>query len=148
MTALSWRTRLAGLTPPPEFTAPASPDRVTEVEARLGVALPEELAELLAESDGLLGEYGLGLVWPSERILHDNLSFRANLDFRELYMPFDPLLFFGDAGNGNQFAFAINAGRIRRPDIFAWDHENDSRTWVAPSLERYLDWWLAGKIQL
>jgi hypothetical protein len=23
-----------------------------------------------------------------------------------------------------------------------WDHEQDSRTWVAPSLRTYLEWWL------
>ena len=61
---------------------------------------------------------------------------------------FDPLLFFADAGNGDQFAFVITAGKIRRPDIFAWDHENDSRTWVAPSLAKYLEWWLSGDLKL
>ena len=63
-------------------------------------------------------------------------------------MPFDPLLFFGDAGNGDQFAYAIHEAQVRRNDIFAWDHETDSRTWVAPSLERYLEWWLSGRINV
>jgi hypothetical protein len=63
-------------------------------------------------------------------------------------MPFDSFLFFGDAGNGDQFAFTICGGIVRRPDVFAWDHENDSRSWVAPSLRSYLDWWLTGKITL
>lgn len=37
-----------------------------EAEQRLGQALPSELAALLAESDGVEGEYGLGLVWSIE----------------------------------------------------------------------------------
>ncbi|HMJ10328.1 MAG TPA: SMI1/KNR4 family protein, partial [Polyangiaceae bacterium] len=73
---------------------------------------------------------------------------RCSPEFRELYMSFEPLLFFADAGNGDQFAFAITGGVVRRPDIFVWHHENDSRAWVAPSLERYLEWWLLGTLKL
>ena len=55
---------------------------------------------------------------------------------------------FADAGNGDQFAFPIVGGSIRGTDVFAWDHENDSRSWVAPSLQTYLEGWLSGKIKL
>jgi hypothetical protein len=79
------------------------------------------------------------------RIVDDNQLFRNNQDFIRLYMPFDPLLFFADAGNGDQFAFRWKA---ELPDIFVWDHENDSRTWVAPSLAKYLEWWLNGTIKI
>ncbi len=106
---------------------------------------PLDLAAFLAESDGLTGEYGLGLVWPLARIVEDNLMFRTFEDFASLYMPFDPLLFFADAGNGDQFAFRWRADLI---DVFVWDHENDSRTWVASNLKQYLEWWLNGKIKL
>lgn len=83
-----------------------------------------------------------------ERIIADNPAFRANTHFARAYMPFDPLLFFADAGNGDQFAFAITIEGIRRSDVFAWDHENDSRRWVAPSLAKYLEWWLRGGLKL
>jgi len=109
---------------------------------------PAELVSLLSESDGIQGQYGLGLVWPLARIVADNLAFRSNANFQDLYMPVDCLLFFADAGNGDQFAYAICGGQIQRPDIFAWDHEQDSRSWVAPSLRIYLDWWLTGRIKL
>ena len=107
-----------------------------------------ELRSLLLESNGVTGEFGLGLIWPIERLEADNLEYRSNPEFRELYMPFDPLLFFADAGNGDQFAFSILAGEVRRPDVFAWCHESDGRSWVAPTLEQYLERWLAGKIVL
>ena len=87
-------------------------------------------------------------MWPLDRIINDNIEFRTTKAFSELYMPFDNLLFFGDAGNGDQFAYPITAGRIRRPDVFAWNHEDDSRMWVAPSLGKYIEWVGNGKISL
>jgi hypothetical protein len=100
------------------------------------------------ESNGVRGEFDLHLIWPIERIREDNLAFRGNPDFPPLYMPFDSLVFFADAGNGDQFAFVVLNGQINRNDVFVWDHENDSRTWVAPTLADYLDWWLSGKLVL
>jgi hypothetical protein len=81
------------------------------------------------------GEYGLG----------DNVEFRADATFARLYMPLEPLLFFADAGNGDQFAFVM---RDRPADVFVWHHETDSRTMVAPGLATYLEWWLDGRIQV
>jgi hypothetical protein len=104
---------------------------------------PHDLAELLRESDGVEGEYGLGPIWPAARIAAENLQFRADATFATLYMPFEPMLFFADAGNGDQFAFVI---RDRPADVFVWDHETDSRTMVAPSLATYLEWWLDGRL--
>jgi hypothetical protein len=75
----------------------------------------------------LIGEYGLGVVWPVARIVNDNLRFRTS--FRDLYVPFDGILFFADAGNGDQFGFAVTSAGAR-DDVFVWDHENDSRTWM------------------
>ena len=60
-------------------------------------------------------------------------------------MPFDPLLFFADTGNGDQFAFVLTPPR---DDIFVWDHETDSRTWAAGSLDQYLQWWVDGTLKI
>ena len=130
------------------FNSPATNETIHTAEVSLAVRFPHELKTLLAESNGVFGQYDLGLIWPIEQIVQDNLDFRANPDFQLLYMPFDQLMFFADAGNGDQFAYSILAGEIRRSDIFAWNHENDSRTWVAPSLSKYLEWWHSGKIKL
>lgn len=143
-----WRERITSWCSIAAYAPGCSTDVLDAAARELGVRVPPELRDLLTESDGVLGEYEAGLVWPISRIVEDNQSFRANADFRDLYMPFGDLLFFADAGNGDQFAFPIQGGAIRRPDIFAWNHESDSRTWVAPSLERYLDWWLSGKLTL
>lgn len=143
-----WKERIRQLTPDCTFSPPASPRGVVAAETALGVPLPDDLRRLFDETNGVAGEYGLGLVWPVERVEADNLAFRTSADFRERYMPFDHLLFFADAGNGDQFAFAVLAGAVRRPDVFTWSHEDDSRRWAAPSLDRYLEWWLSGRIRL
>jgi hypothetical protein len=142
-----WRELVERFYPDHEFRLGATEQALANAETRLGIHLPSDLREMLAESDGVFGEYSLGLVWPISRIVDDNLRFRSNPDFHELYMPFDPLLFFGDAGNGDQFAFRV-VGVVRDNDIYAWDHENDSRIWVAPGLGRYFEWWADGRIKL
>lgn len=145
-----WKACISSLERRPEwrqFRPPGSAGDLQRIEATLGVALPDDLRSLLMQSDGVDGIYGLGLVWPSARILEDNVKFRTYPDFRDLYMPFEPLLFFGDAGNGDQFAYTICGGRVR-PDIFVWNHEDDSRSWNAPDLERYFEWTFAGKLKV
>ncbi|WP_245769150.1 SMI1/KNR4 family protein [Streptomyces indicus] len=118
-----------------ELRAPAAPSDLTAIEARLGTRLPDALRALLSESDGLEGEYGEGVVWPAARILEDNRMFRSHPDFPELYESFDPLLFFGDNGGGDQFAFVRTP---ERDDVFVWDHETDERNRVVGSLGEYV----------
>jgi hypothetical protein len=143
-----WRELIQGLSTACEFSDPVTLVQLRKVEQDLGVSLPSDLHDLMCESNGVFGEYGAGLIWSLERIIKDNLSFRRNAVFRELYMPFDHLLFFADAGNGDQFAFAIKGGLVCQDNVYAWDHEDDARHCVAPSLKRYLEDWLTGKIQL
>ena len=145
---MSWKEQILKLCSAAEFFPGVKRHEIQQAEAELGVTLPDDLASLLQESNGVEGEYGLGLIWQLERIVQENKAFRENPDFPELYMPFDHLLFFADAGNGDQFAFPIQAGAIRRPDVFVWNHEEDSRTCCAPSLSKYLEWWLTGELLL
>ena len=143
-----WLELISKLEQDSNFHSPATLYDVVSVESELEISLPKELKDLLEESNGVEGVYGLGLIWNTERIKRDNLAFRASAHFKDLYMPFDHLLFFADAGNGDQFAFAILNREIRNPDIFVWNHENDSREWIAPSLEKHLEWWLSGKLKI
>lgn len=104
-------------------------------EQTLDRALPVELRQLLLESNGVIGHYGVDTVWSIEQVVEQNLFFRTDRSFAGLYMPFDPLLFFGDNGGGDQFAFVQSPAR---PDIFVWEHETDSRRWAAGGLRDYL----------
>ena len=143
-----WRESILQWERSAKFAQPTSMTALAEAEAALGSTFPEDLRSLLLESNGVSGEYGLGLVWDVARIVKDNKFFRAQADFRRLYMSFESLFFFADAGNGDQFAFRVLAGQVKKSGVYAWNHENDSRIWVASSLKQYLEWWLSGKIKL
>lgn len=143
-----WREYIQALEPTATFFSGAVQSPLSSLERALGIVLPDELRSLLAESNGVLGAYGLRLLWEVEEIIQRNMEMRTAPLFLEHSMPFEHLLFFADAGNGDQFAFGIIQGAIKRPDIYVWNHEDDSRTWVAPSLKRYLEWWLSGKLNI
>ncbi len=130
-----WKEAARAAWPDAEFAPPVAPAALTDAERRLGCGLPAELTGLLRETDGVVGPYGVDTVWPLERIVEQNLRFRSDHSLAELYMPFDALLFFGDNGGGDQFAFVRTPPR---PDVFVWEHEDDSRRWAARDLRDYL----------
>ncbi|WP_207946675.1 SMI1/KNR4 family protein [Actinomadura sp. 7K507] len=115
---------------------PANAAALTAAERHLGRSLPSELTGLLLETNGIVGHHGVDAVWPLEQIVEQNLQFWSDDSFADLYMPFDALFFFGDNGGGDQFAFVQTPPR---PDVFVWEHEDDSRRWVAGSLLDYLN---------
>jgi hypothetical protein len=140
----SWKTHIATLAKDAKFGPPASKDELAEAERGLGLALPSELELLLLECDGLVADYGASVVWPAVEILRRNQEMRIAEGFRDLYMPFGNLLFFGDDGGGDLFAFAVQGnGSINRPDIFRWEHETDERIWFAASLRDFFGRWLS-----
>jgi len=49
-------------------------------------------------------------------------------------------------GNGDQFAFL--SPPVDRDDVFAWDHEDDSRQWFAADLRHYLEGWITGRLSV
>jgi hypothetical protein len=118
-----WKELIEALYPDHEFRSGAAHPALARAEEQLGARLPADLRSLLAESDGVFGAYGLGLVWPTDRIASDNLRFRSQPEVRDNYESFESLLFFGDAGNGDQFAFPIAQGVVRSTDVFVWNHE-------------------------
>ena len=120
------------------FAAAASVAALAALERDLEVALPPELQAFLAESNGLVDRYGTSVVWSTATIAEQNQEFRTRRDFRDLYMPFDAMFFFGEAGNGDQFFYRILNGAVPHADIYLWDHENDGRIWRAPGLGRFL----------
>jgi len=143
-----WREMIAVLEADTTFFPAATTEQIQEVEQALGIALPNSLKMLLLETDGVYGPYELGLIWSVERIRKHNLDMRISETYRKSYMPFHAPLFFAEAGNGDLFAFPLVEHEIRASNVFVWSHENDSRTWVAPSLEKYLEWWLDGTMKI
>jgi hypothetical protein len=75
---------------------------IAQAESKLDLRFPNELRRLLAETNGVERQGGLGVVWPPDRIVTDNI--RIPTTNRG-----------ADAGNGDQFAFPVAAaGRATR----------------------------------
>jgi len=143
-----WQEFIKGISPNVTFFLPATVDFITKMEGTLDVEISEDLKSLLYETDGVLGDYDLGIIWPVRKIKEMNVEMRNLQASQRVYMLFDTLLFFAEAGNGDLFALPIINSRIGHRGVFAWNHENDSRTWVAPSIKIYLEWWLKGIITI
>jgi hypothetical protein len=130
-----WRETAAQTFPGVGLREAVQESGLAVAQERLGRRLPAELRALLLESDGVIGHTDTDTVWPLDRIVEQNLLFWSDETLARLYMSFDAFLFFGDNGGGDQFAFVQ---RPERPDIFVWEHESDSRRWVAGGLRDYL----------
>ena len=132
-----WRELVSRLFDDARFQPPATADQLRQVESALAVTLPADLRSLLLESNGVAAYYSAPLVWSAAELIEQNVLFRGKPEFRELYMPFDSLLFFGAEGNGDQFAYRILGGQIREAWVYEWDHESDDREWFAHDLNDY-----------
>ncbi len=105
----------------------------------LDVPLPSDVTALLEACQGRRDRHREALAWSAAELRARNQEMRTTPAFRGLYMPFDHLLFFGDSGNGDLFALAIDAdGRVRRRDVFCWDHETGGRVWFAKGTSEYI----------
>ena len=136
------------------FNLPATDSLLSNLKENFSLSeLPNELEELYRQTNGvdevLLGQGKISeLVWPIDKVIETNKQYISYTDFKDIYMSFDELLFISDAGNGDLFGFITLNGRFVRNDIFVWNHEDDSRTWVAPNLTKFLERWNNGKISV
>lgn len=141
-----WMNFINKISPDYYFKNPATKSELNEIKEQLNVELPIDLMNLFSETNGVFDEFNSPLIWSTKQIIRDNLSLRKDKDFKDLYMPFDHLLFFSDAGNGDLFGLAILNGVIQKEDVFVWDHECDSRRWIASSLEDFIEGWVTSRI--
>ncbi|MEV6784638.1 SMI1/KNR4 family protein [Streptomyces sp. NPDC051098] len=130
-----WRELILDLAADADLGGPVDDVSLTTVERVLGQRLPTDLIALFRECNGVALD-GVDVVWGAEQVARDNTAFRGAPDFADLYMPFEPLMFFGDNAGGDQFAFVRTP---ERDDVFVWEHETDSRFMVAGGLLQYLE---------
>lgn len=132
------------------FTSPITSQEKKEFMYKLKIEFPKQLLGLYEESNGviaMLDQINVGdLIWPSCKVVEENLKFRRDKIINDIYAPFNDFLFFADAGSGDQFAFKITL-YYPGPEIYAWDHEDDSRTQIAPTLEDFITGWISGNIR-
>jgi hypothetical protein len=134
-----WREIIMRLSSQCTFFDPAIPSQINELEIIFGITLPEHLKALLFESNGVFDSNALEVIWNVEQIKTTNLEMRQDKIFRENFMSFDSLLFFGSDIAGDCYGYAVTGAHIPRPsEIFNWSHESDERMFVANSLEAYL----------
>jgi len=128
------------------FQPPATNAEIIRISEELNVNAPQKLFTLLSETNGVFDCFGCPLIWSTAQIVRDNLFFRGLGDNEDLYKPFDNLLFFSDSGCGDLFGYKLVNGNIQAEDIYVWNHEDDSRMWVASSLEEFIKGWITGEI--
>lgn len=144
-----WKEFITSISMEHQFKNPATKFEIAQIKKGLNVELPDELAALFNETNGVFDNWNCPLVWSTSQIIKDNLFYRNFEGYRDIYMPFDDLFFFSDAGNGDLFCYAIlKSGTIEKNYIYVWNHEDDSRTWVAASLKHFIEGWITGKIDI
>ncbi len=138
----------------PVFHPPALSQEIDECERRLGVIFPAELRELLSQTDGVTerlstvrGEIDVGsFLFSTEKMLEINTFQRTQTG--DYTMPLDCLLFVAEDGIGDYFGFAVVKRRVPHSRIYFWNHEDDSRLSIAPSLSYFIENWLNGTIKV
>jgi hypothetical protein len=138
MPTTNWRQLIGNAFPDARFYIPASAREIGHAERELGIEFPADLRQLLGATNGVAANHGAPLVWPVEEIIAQNRHFRTSREFARLYAPFTDLLFFGAEGNGDQFAYRLDGGRVTDPSIHEWDHETDARVRFASGLNEYI----------
>lgn len=108
-----WKNTIRSISSNLSLKNPATKDELAEVQKNLQLELPNDLYQLLQETNGIEGEYGQ-FIWDASKIKIENMNMRNIVDFKDLYMPFDCLLFFADGGNGDLFGYSILNGIVQR----------------------------------
>lgn len=122
------------------------------VQVALGLIFPDELLHFYRQTNGL-GEWLDGmeigeLIWNLERLSEENQHYRTAPLFKDIYLPFDSLLFFGASGMGDLFGYLVENKKVKDDGIWVWNHEDDSREPVAPNLESFVRGWKSGTIAI
>lgn len=129
-TKINWKALLEPFTKENDYmklNPPATEQQISEVEEKLNIQLPDDLKGLLRELNG-----DDWLLLSTVQMIEINLMVRA----QEFYMPLDCLLFFGGNGCGDYYGYPITReDGLRDGDVLRWNHENDSREWVASGLK-------------
>lgn len=135
--------------PEAKFFNPATDRQIEEAEKTLGCKLPSELRSFLKCSNGLAYSESDNsqFIDTLDEIVKENQKYWNDPFNRENYMPLDCLLFFGRPGvDGIQFAYPYSGNRSLDEGIFSWNPYDDGRTWMAPDLATFFEWWFTGKL--
>ena len=130
-----------------KYHCPMLTSELSNAEEKLLCRLNIQLVELLTYANGIKGEYDLPIIYSLDEIVNCNINFRTNSAFIDIYNPFDDVLFFLDAGNGDYFGFEIE-DNLCKNQVIVWNHENDSRTNIVKDLFTFLIEWGSGHLNI
>ena len=135
-----WRELITQLDTKSEIvlSAPVAEDQLIDVEQSLAIQFPDNLRGLLLETDGITDIFGVQIIWSIDWIKRNNLANRQDDLVANTFAQYGNLLFFADAGNGDEYAFLITKDKVEKGDVYGWKHEDDKLEWAAASLEEYL----------
>ena len=133
---LTWVDTIRICMPQAKLATPAKKSEITAAEKALGFRFPKAMRELLLETNGVNGLYS-NPICSLNSIIEMNRNYRSADCFSDR-MPFDHLLFFGETGNGDDFAFPILRNGDVGPAVFMWEHETDCRQEYSSSLIDFL----------
>jgi SMI1-KNR4 cell-wall len=142
-----WKELISEADKAATFSHPASKRAIEAGTSALSQQLPKDLISLLSETDGVSGEYGTRLIWDLEEIVTRNMDYRLNPEYVGTYMPFEPLLFFADAGSDG-ILFAFLSDPIVSANIFVWYPIEDTRSWFAKNLDTWIHGWIGGTLHV
>jgi len=148
---MDWREFISERTPtdswgPFTFRDGASTDALTRLEAEFHFPIPDQLRELLLQTDGVFDRDNCPFIDDVAEIAAMNRLARS--ETYNCFMPLDSLFFFSNVyGNGDFLGYGIRRDNWSHPGIFRWDHEDDSRNWEAPDLQTWIEWLFAEKIE-
>ncbi|MCR8848221.1 SMI1/KNR4 family protein [Rossellomorea sp. SC111] len=142
---MKWRNYLGSLSEECQFKAPATESEISTIKETLKLELPGKLAQLYNETNGVFGNYGISYIWSTEQVVRENIFCRTGLEFSE---NMNSLLFFSDAGNGDLFGYSLVKGRIQSENIYIWNHEDRNRRVVSTSLDKFIEGWITGELNV
>ena len=145
---IMWKDYINSISKECQFKAPATATALLSIKTELNIKLPKKLTDLYNETNGVYGNYGISFIWPTEQVIKENIFFWTINEHRDSMELLDTFLFFSDAGNGDLFGYSIKNGSIQNEDIYVWNHEDDSRSLIASSLEEFLRGWIIGEISI
>ena len=141
-----WKDLIQNISTGCIYGEPASIEDIEVLEKLFSIQIPKELRNLLYETNGINDSYGYSLIWSIEKITRENLNLGERLE--DVYLPFNNLLFFADARNGDMVGYSISDRSIKQNDIYLWNHRNNEQTQIAPSLNDFVEDWIRGKLSI
>ena len=138
-----------------KFSPPATDEEIRQVEDKLKICLPEELLDLLSDSNGAvelmenpatneLMEIG-DIYWPTDAIMFFTLGQYKYL--KEIHSKHKTkYLFFADNGCGEHFGYKIIDGKCNDTTIYIYYPIEDKYAPLCTNLKEWINGWLSGKL--